>query len=58
MTPTDFRTIRNEAALTQSGLAARLRVTLRAVQQWESGERNVSGPVSLLMELLREGKLE
>lgn len=53
-----FRDIRRKAGLTQSGLARRLRVSdLRTIRKWEAGEREISGPVSLLMELLDAGKL-
>jgi DNA-binding transcriptional regulator YiaG len=58
MTPNEFKAIRQRAGLTQSGLAARLRVSdLRTIRKWEAGERAISGPVSLLMELLDAGKL-
>lgn len=58
MTPSSFKAIRERAGLTQSGLAARLRISdLRTIRKWEKGEREVSGPVSLLMEMLDEGRL-
>lgn len=58
MLPADFNAIRKRAGLTQSGLAARLRISdLRTIRKWEAGEREISGPVSLLMELLDAGKL-
>lgn len=58
MNPTTFKAIRERAGLTQSGLAARLRISdLRTIRKWEKGEREVSGPVSILMELLDAGKL-
>lgn len=57
MTPEQFRTIRQRAGLTKSGLAALLRVTYRAVHQWETGERAVTGPVTVLMEQIQAGKL-
>lgn len=58
MLPADFNAIRKRAGLTQSGLAARLRIKdLRTIRKWEAGEREISGPVSLLMELLDAGKL-
>lgn len=52
MTPEQFTAIREGAGLTKSGLAALLRVTYRSVQHWETGEREISGPVAYLMELL------
>lgn len=58
MTPSTFKSIRQRAGLTQSGLAAVLRVDdLRTIRRYEKGEREISGPVSLLMELLDAGKL-
>lgn len=58
MTPATFKAIRQRAGLTQSALAKRLRISdLRTIRKWEAGEREISGPVSLLMELLDAGKL-
>lgn len=58
MAPATFEAIRKRAGLTQSGLAARLRVgDLRTIRRYEAGEREVSGPVSLLMDLLDAGQL-
>lgn len=58
MTPTQFKAIRQRAGLTQSGLAAILRLSdLRTIRRYETGERAISGPVSLLMELLDRGEL-
>lgn len=58
MTGATFSAIRKRAGLTQSELAARLRIDdLRTIRRYERGERSVSGPVSLLMELLDEGRL-
>lgn len=58
MTPATFKSIRQRAGLSQSGLAERLRISdLRTIRKWEHGEREISGPVSILMELLDAGKL-
>lgn len=58
MTPATFKAIRERAGLTQSGLASRLRLKdLRTIRHWEKGTRSISGPVSILMELLDAGKL-
>lgn len=58
MAPATFKSIRQRAGLTQSGLAERLRINdLRTIRKWEAGERAISGPVSLLMEMLDEGNL-
>ncbi len=57
MTPAEFKSIRQRAGLTQSRLAALLRISDgRAVRRWEAGDRQVSGPVSILMEMLRDGR--
>ncbi len=56
MTPDTFKAIRKRAGLTQSGLAAILRIEdTRTIRRYETGDRKVSGPVSLLMEMLDEG---
>lgn len=53
MTPTEFKSIRVRAGLTQAQLAARLRVDdIRTIRRYEAGERAISGPVSILMEQL------
>ena len=53
-----FKAIRERAGLTQAALAARLRIDdHRTIRRYEAGERAVSGPVSLLMEMLDAGKL-
>lgn len=58
MTPSEFKTIRQRAGLTQSGLAAVLRISdLRTIRKWEAGERSISGPVAILMEMLDAGEL-
>jgi DNA-binding transcriptional regulator YiaG len=44
--------------MTQTQLAAVLRIEdIRTIRRWERGERAISGPVSLLMELLDDGRL-
>jgi DNA-binding transcriptional regulator YiaG len=58
MTPAEFKAIRHKLGLTQSGLAARLRVEdIRSIRRYETGERSISGPVSLLMELMDAGNI-
>lgn len=53
MTAIEFKEIRKRAGLTQSQLADYLRISdKRTIRYWETGERPVSGPVSLLMEQL------
>jgi DNA-binding transcriptional regulator YiaG len=59
MTPATFKAIRQRLGLTQSGLAAVLRIDdLRTIRRYEAGERSISGPVSLLMELLEAGTIK
>ncbi len=58
MTPAEFKVIRERAGLTQTGLAALLRIEdLRTIRRYEHGDRAISGPVSLLMEMLASGKI-
>lgn len=52
MTPATFKAIRQRLGLTQSELATRLRISdVRTIRRYETGERPVSGPVSVLMEI-------
>lgn len=56
MTPRQFKAIRTKAGLSLNELAGLLRISDgRTVRRWEDGERKVSGPVSLLMEMLDAG---
>jgi transcriptional regulator with XRE-family HTH domain len=58
VTPETFSTIRERAGLTQRQLARLLRIEDdRTIRRYESGDRAVSGPVSLLMEMLDRGEL-
>ncbi len=58
MTPAEVQSIRKRAGLSQSGLAALLRVTdLRTVRRWEVGDVPVSGPASIILEMLDAGEL-
>ncbi len=52
MTFAEFKAIRQRAGLTQGQLAQHLRIDPRTVRKYETGDRPVSGPVSLLMESL------
>ncbi len=52
-----FRSIRVKAGLTQRSLAALLRISdSRTVRKWEAGERPLTGPVSILMGLMEQGR--
>lgn len=56
MTPTEFRTIRKSLGLSQNEMAKALRLNSgRAVRAYEGGEREISGPISLLMECFAIG---
>jgi len=56
MTPTEFKAIRNGAGYSQNALADLLRISDgRTVRRWEDGSRPVTGPISILMEGLRDG---
>jgi len=57
MTPEQFRAIRQRAGLSQARLAALLRLSDgRTIRRYESGERPIPGPVSLLMEMIEDGR--
>lgn len=50
MTGEEMRTARKQLGLTQNGLAALLGVSDgRVVRRWEGGERDVPGPVVVLL---------
>ena len=58
MTPERIRTIRRQAGLTQTGLAAVLRITdIRTIRRWETGDVPISGPASIILEMLDAGEL-
>lgn len=58
MTPTEVKAIRNRAGLSQSGLARLLRITdERTIRRWETGDIPVSGPSSIILEMLDAGEL-
>jgi transcriptional regulator with XRE-family HTH domain len=53
MTPTQFKDARIALGLTQNECAKALGLkTSRAIRQFESGDREVSGPVAKLVEML------
>ena len=59
MSGKQLRDIRTRMELTQGQLASRLRTTLNTVARWERSEVEISGPVSLLIELFaREAGVE
>jgi predicted RNase H-like HicB family nuclease len=54
MTPEEFRALRKRLGLTQTKLGEALGVKWRAIQRYESGERNISDTVELLLRRLLE----
>ena len=55
MTPTQFKDARIALGLSQNAMASALGLkTSRAIRQFESGERTVSGPVAKLTGILLE----
>ena len=58
MTPTEFKLIRERADLTQSQLARVLRLSdSRSIRRYEDGSRAISGPVTIILEMLEAGEL-
>lgn len=58
MTPNHIRTIRKEAGLSQTGLAAILRIKdIRTIRRWEKGEIPITGPASIILELIEADAL-
>lgn len=58
MTPTRIKAIRNEAGLSQTGLANLLRIKdLRTIRRWEKGEIPITGPASIILELIEADAL-
>lgn len=55
MTPVQFKDARKALGLSQNGMADALGLkTSRAIRQFESGEREVSGPIAKLTAMLLE----
>ena len=56
MTAQEFKAIREGKGLSLDQLAAKLRMASdRPLRRFEDGSQEVSGPISILMELLRDG---
>jgi len=55
MQPTAFKTSRQQLGLTQAGLAALMRCDARTIRKWEAGDREIPGPVEVLVEALLTG---
>ena len=58
MPPAEIKAIRQRAGLTLDGLARLLRISdKRTVQRWERGDVPVTGPASIVLEMLDAGEL-
>lgn len=58
MTPAEVVNIRKQLGLTQSELARVLRITdIRTIRRWEKGDIPVSGPASVVLELMAADEL-
>jgi len=58
MTPPEIRRVRNKAGLSLDGLAKVIRIEDRStIHRWEKGARTISGPASILLELIDNGEL-
>lgn len=58
MTPTELKAIRKRYGLTIRGLADLLRIRdEKTIRRWESGEVPVSGPASIVLELMDADEL-
>lgn len=58
MSPTEIKAIRQRYRLSQSELAALLRISdLRTIRRWEKGEVPISGPASIILELMDADEL-
>ena len=58
MAPDELKALRKREGLTLRELAELLRISDRkTIQRWENGERPVTGPSSIVLELLASGEL-
>lgn len=58
MTGPELHRIRTKAGLSLDGLAQVLRLSDRStVHRWEKGSRTVSGPASIILEMIDRGEL-
>ena len=57
MTPAELKAARQALGLSAEGLAALLQVQSgRTVRRWEAGEREVPGPVAVILKALAESQ--
>lgn len=58
MSPSEIKSIRKRLGLTQTELARLLRISdIRTIRRWETGKVDISGPASVIMELIDKGEL-
>lgn len=58
MTPNELWAIRKRYDLSQTELAAMLRIKdIRTIRRWETGDVPISGPATILLELMDSGEL-
>lgn len=58
VTPYELKAIRKRHGLTQRDIAKLLRIEDdRTVRRWEAGDRAISGPVQILLEMVNAGEL-
>lgn len=55
-TPAQLKALRAAHGLTQSQMAELVSAGLRSYQHWENGDRKMSRPVWILLQLKLEGK--
>ena len=57
MTPSELKTARNALGLSAEGLARLVKVESgRTVRRWEAGERDIPGPVIVIVGALMESR--
>lgn len=52
MTPNEFRALREHHRLSQARLAELIHVDIGTIGRWERAERQIPGPVQVLMSLI------
>lgn len=58
MSPPEITAIRKRYGLSQTELAAVLRISdIRTIRRWEKGEVPISGPASIVLELMAADEL-
>ena len=56
MQPSEVRKLREKLKLSIQELADALECTVRSVQMWESGERNIPGPARVALRFMLQAK--